>query len=138
MSITEGGKEGNSKAVTSCKYLEERFQECSKKEEVLATKVETLGVDLRTRTKQLVAKEKARRRKCDVRFSLVFRNLVFQKNYMTTGCEEVVEDGFGSCESLVRTSRGHCAYRKPEVEEATSSSSRKEGVLIVVTLHGSE
>ena len=30
-SITEGGKEGKSKAITSCKYLEERFQHCSKR-----------------------------------------------------------------------------------------------------------
>ena len=30
LSITEGGKEGKSKATTSCKYPEERFQECSK------------------------------------------------------------------------------------------------------------
>ena len=44
--------EGKSKAVTSCWYLEERFQECSKKGVVLATSVETLGVDLRTRAKQ--------------------------------------------------------------------------------------
>ena len=34
-SITEGGKEGKSKAMTSCKYLEERFQQCSKREGVV-------------------------------------------------------------------------------------------------------
>ena len=32
LSIAEGGKEGKSKATTSCKYLEEKFQKCSKKE----------------------------------------------------------------------------------------------------------
>ena len=32
LSITEGGKEGKSKAIKSCKYLEEKFQKCSKKE----------------------------------------------------------------------------------------------------------
>ena len=32
--------------------------------------VETLGVDLRTRVKRLRAREKARRRKCKVKFSL--------------------------------------------------------------------
>ena len=31
LSITEGWKEGKSKAITSCKYLEERFQQCSKR-----------------------------------------------------------------------------------------------------------
>ena len=34
LSITEGGKEGKSKATTSCKYLEEKFQKCSKKKEL--------------------------------------------------------------------------------------------------------
>ena len=43
LSITEGGTEGKRKAITFCKYLEEWFQESSKKEEVaLATSVETL------------------------------------------------------------------------------------------------
>ena len=32
LSITEGGKEGKSKAITVSKYLEERFQENSKTE----------------------------------------------------------------------------------------------------------
>ena len=50
-----------SKVIASCSYLEEKFQKCR-----LAIRVETLGVDLRTRTKQLGAKEKARRNTCDV------------------------------------------------------------------------
>ena len=77
--ITEGGKEGKSKVITSCQYLEERFQECSKKGVALATSVETLGVDLRTSTKQLVAKEKARKKKCDVRLSLMRKSRAFRK-----------------------------------------------------------
>ena len=44
----------------------------------LATRVETSGVDLRMGAKQLGA-EKARRRKCDVRFSLARKDRVFQK-----------------------------------------------------------
>ena len=34
-SITEEGKAEKSKATTSCKYLEERFQQCSKREGVV-------------------------------------------------------------------------------------------------------
>ena len=30
LSVTEEGTEGRSKVITSCRYLEERFQECSK------------------------------------------------------------------------------------------------------------
>ena len=57
--ITEGGKEQKNKVIAPCSNLEEKFQECSKSEgEILATIVETLGVDLWTPTKQLAAKEK--------------------------------------------------------------------------------
>ena len=44
--------------------------------------VESLGVDLRTRLKRLGAKEKARRKKCKVRFSLIKKHKAFQKCYM--------------------------------------------------------
>ena len=44
--------------------------------------METLGVDLRTRVKRLGAKEKARRKNCKVRFSLLKKNEAFQKSYM--------------------------------------------------------
>ena len=54
LSITEGGKEGAEQGNHSCRYLEERFQERSKKGGV--------ALDLRTRTKHLGAKEKARRK----------------------------------------------------------------------------
>ena len=58
LSITEGWQEERSKVLASCSYLEEKFQECSNKEGArLVTSVETLGVDLRARTKQLEATE---------------------------------------------------------------------------------
>ena len=55
--------------------------------------METLGVEIRTRTKQLGAKENVRRRKCDVRFSFTRRNRVFQKNYMRSGVEKLLQMG---------------------------------------------
>ena len=49
LSITAGGNEGESKVITSCKYL----VECSTREGVvMAESVETLGVNLRTQIKQ--------------------------------------------------------------------------------------
>ena len=45
----------------------------------MADSVETLEVDLRTGVKRLGAKEKARRKKCKVRFSLTKKNKAFQK-----------------------------------------------------------
>ena len=60
----------------------------------LATSVETSGLDLRTRTHQLEAKEQARRKQCDVRFSIARRNCVFQKNYLRTGVRKMLRMGF--------------------------------------------
>ena len=103
LSITERWKEGTCTAITSCKYLEERFQECSKKGVALETSVETLGVDVRTRTKQLGAKEKARRTKCE---GLSGKIWFFSERLHENWCGKAVEDEFGSCVSVLRASRG--------------------------------
>ena len=64
LSVAENGKEGKSKMIASCRFLENEPSQFSKEEGVtLADSVETLGVDLRTRVKRLGAKEKARRKK---------------------------------------------------------------------------
>ena len=55
--------------IASCGVLENELHQVSREEGVtLADSVETLGVDLRTRVKRLGAKEKARRKQCNVRF----------------------------------------------------------------------
>ena len=92
LSNTEGGKVGQSKVMALCGYLEETFWECNKKRIELATSVGTLGVDL----KQPGAKETARRKKCDVRFSLTRKNEVFQKNYMRIGVGKLLRMGLVS------------------------------------------
>ena len=70
-SVTENGKEGKSKMIASCGFLENE-----------------LGVDLRTRVKKLGAKEKARRKKCKVRFSIIKKNKSLGK-FHEKGCQEV-------------------------------------------------
>ena len=94
LSVTENGKEGKSKMIASCRFLENELSQFSKEEGVtLAVSVETLGVDLRTRVKSLGAKEKARRKKCKVRFSLIKKNKAFQKNYMKVGVKKLLRAG---------------------------------------------
>ena len=95
LSITEGEKDVKSKVIASCGHLEETFQECSKREGVgLATSVESLGVDLKTRTKQLGAKEEARRKKCDVTFSLIRKFRVFPVFFsLSTGARKLLTVG---------------------------------------------
>ena len=65
--VTEGGKEGKSKVIASCSNVEEKFQHSSNKGEGLADSVGTLGVNLRTRTKQLGAKTEGEDKEEEVR-----------------------------------------------------------------------
>ena len=60
----------------------------------MADSVETLGGDWRTRVKRLGAKEKTRRKKCKVRFSLVKKNKAFQKSYMNVGVMKLLRVWF--------------------------------------------
>ena len=57
LSITDGGKEGKNKVITSSGNLQENFRKCSTNEGVdSARSVETLRVGLWTRTKQVRGK----------------------------------------------------------------------------------
>ena len=59
----------------------------------MADSVGTLGVDLRTRVRSLGAKEKARRKKFKVRFSLTKKNKACQKNYMKMCVKKLLRAG---------------------------------------------
>ena len=101
MSVTENGREGKRKMIASCGFLEDELRQCSKEEGVtMADSVETLGVDLRTRVKNVGVKENARRKKCKVRFSLIKKNKVFQKNNMKVIVKNVVTCGHDASKDL--------------------------------------
>ena len=94
LSVTENGGEGKNKMIASCGFLENGLRQFSGEEGVaLADSVDTLGVDLRTRVKWLGAKEKARGKKCNVRFSLKNKNKAFQKSYMKVGVKKLLRAG---------------------------------------------
>ena len=132
LSVTENGKEGKSKMIASCGFLKDELRQCSKEEGVtMADSVETLGGDLRTRrVKRLGAKEKARRKECQVRFSLFKKNKVFQKELRESGGKEVVTSGYGTSEGS-----GFGRHRKIELEEANGSG-KNEYDLVVPFLGG--
>ena len=63
-SVTKNGKEGKSKMIASCGFLENQLRPFSTEEGVtLADSVETLGVDLSTREKKAGSEKKKVRRK---------------------------------------------------------------------------
>ena len=110
MSVTENGREGKSKIIASCGFLEDELRQCSKEEGLtMADSVETLGVDLRTRVKRLGANEQARRKKCKVRFSIIKKNEAFEKNYMKVGVKKLLRAGMVPA----RTWRVHAAGMPP-------------------------
>ena len=97
LSVTVGGKEGMSKMIASCGFLENELSQISKEEGVtVADSVETLGVDSRT-VKRLGAKETARRKKCKVRFSIIKKNKsrsCYVQAYCQQGLGEPMRLGF--------------------------------------------
>ena len=88
LSATDNGREGKSKMIASCGFLEHELCQFSKEGVRTADSVETLGVDLRPRVKKLGAKEKARRKKCKLRFSII-KKKNFQKKLYEGGRQEV-------------------------------------------------
>ena len=87
--------------IVSCGFLENALSQFSNEEGVtLADSVATLGVDLKTRVKKLGAKEKARRRKCKVRFSIFKKKKAFQKNYMKVDVKKLLLAGMVPARTL--------------------------------------
>ena len=92
LTITEKEKEGKSKTIASRGFLEDELRQCGEEEGLtMADSVETLGVDLRTKVKRLGAKEKARRNKCWVRFSIIKKNEAL--SYMKVGVKKSLRAG---------------------------------------------
>ena len=124
LSITEGGKEEKSTVFASCSQLEKNFQECSNREGAgLATSVETLGVHLKTTTKQPELKEKATRKNCDVRFSIA-GGVAFAEEAQENWCREVAEYGPGFFEKMRRTGSWHFARWR----QMAAAAGKKESV----------
>ena len=78
----------------------------------MADSAETLGVDLRTGVKSLGVKEKARRKKCKMRSSLIKKNKAFQKNYMKMGAMRLLRAGMMPARTWRVDARGLAPYRK--------------------------
>ena len=108
LSVTENGKEGKSKMMASCGFLVSEPTQFIKEAVTLADCVEPLVVDLRTRVKRLGAKEKATRKKCKVRFSIIKKNKAFQKNYMKVGVKKLLRVGMMPARTWRVRDGSHC------------------------------
>ena len=105
------------------------MQDCSRKEgSALETTVETLGADLGTRTKQLGAKEKARRMQCDVRLSLIRNDQIFQKNFMRIGVRKLLRTGMVPARVWRGQAVGIAPTERSNLRRQMARSGRKEGI----------
>ena len=128
LSITEGGKDGKSRAIASCRCfggevsgMQEKRRSGSDNEcwgawSGLENKHQALGDEGEGEKKEV---------RCEILAHQEKSNL--PEKFNEDWCDKAVGNGFGSRESVARTSRWHRAHRKAEVEEANGSS-RKEGV----------
>ena len=135
-SVTENGKEGKSKMIASCGFLEDDLRQCSKEEGVtMEDSVETLGMDSGKRVKRLGAKEKSRRKKCKVTFFDHQEEQGLPKELHEDGGQEVVTSGYGVSEDVESACSGFSPFRKIEIEEAAGSSNgQKEYILAALFL----
>ena len=97
----------------------------------MATSVETFGVDLRTRTEQLGAKEKARGTKCERRCSLVRRNRIFQKSYMRIGVGKLPRTALVPARAWSRQAVGMALTERLKLRrQIAAAAGKKESVLL--------
>ena len=125
LSVTENGKEGKSKMIASCGFLEDELRQYSRDEgATVADRVETQSVNLRTRVKKLGAKEQARRIKCRVILSILNEFKAFQKCYMKVGVKKLLRTGMMPARTWRRPCGGDGSHGEVEIEETDCSSSR--------------
>ena len=91
----------------------------------MATSVETPGVDLTTRTKQLGAKEKARRTKVRGEILTHQEKKNLPEKLRKDWGEKVAKDGLGPCESVERPSSWNGANGKAHVAETNGGCRRQ-------------
>ena len=96
-------------------------------------------MDLRTRTKQLGAKEKARRKTCDLKLSFAIGNRVFQKNCVRIGARKLLRLGV----VLARVWRGQAVGVAPTDKlqlrrQMAAAASKRESVSLSLFLEADD
>ena len=123
--------------IASSGFLENELRQFSGEDRVtLANSVETLGVDLKTRVKRLGAKEKARRKKCKVRFTPIKKNKAIQK-FHSSVCQEVVTCGYDASKDLRSPCSGDVSYGEVLIKEAKGSCCGQKEFDLLFFVHGS-
>ena len=94
--------------IVSCGFLESELSQFSSEGVTLGDSVGNAW-RLENKSKKFRCKEKARRKTCKVRFSLIKKNKAFQKNYMKVGAKKLLRAGM----MPARTWRVHAVGMAP-------------------------
>ena len=138
LSVTENGKEGKSKIIASCGFLENELRQFSREEGVtLADGVGTLCVDSRTRVKRLGAEEKARRKKCKEMFSLTKKNKAFPNSYMKVGVKKLLRAGMMPARAWGIQAVGMSPTERVNFRRQMEAAAGKKEYDLLVFVHGS-
>ena len=112
--------------TASCGFLKNELSQFIKEGVTLADSVETLGVDLRTRVKRLGAKEKARRKKCKVRFSIIKKNKSFPEEQHEGGRQEVAACGHDASKNVEGAFSGDGSTERFKLRRQMAAASGKK------------
>ena len=101
---------------------------------ILADSVETLEDDLRTKVKRLGAKEKARRKTCKVRFSLIKKNKAFQKIYMKVETKKLSRMGLVPARACGAHAVGIAPTERLKLRRQMAAAAGKKGASLSLFL----
>ena len=131
MSITEVEKEGRSKMIASCSYLEKKFRHAVKKRSGSFDKRRKVRSGPEDENEQLGAKEKARR-KSDVMSSFAKGNRAFHRNNRRIDVRKLLRMGL----VFARVRRGHAVGIAPperlRLRRQMAAAGKKESVSLSV------
>ena len=116
--------------IASCGFLGDVLRQCSKEGVTMADSVETLTADLRTRVKRLGVKEKVRRKKCRVRFSLIKKKKAFQKSYMKVGVKKLLSTSMEPTSACGAHAVGMASTQRFKLRRQMAAANKKEDDLM--------
>ena len=93
-------------------------------------------MDLRTRVNKLGAKEKARRKKCKVRFSIIKKKKTFRKNYMKMGVKKLLRAGMIPARTWGTHAVGMSPTERRKLRRQMAGAAGKKSTTSLSFVHG--
>ena len=115
--------------------MEDEVRQCSNEGVTMANSVETLGVDLRMRVKDLGAKEKREKKEVQSEILANQEERSFPEELHDGGDQEVAASGFGASKNVESACSRDGSHGKVKFEETGGSSSKQKEDDFSVLVH---